>query len=225
MRGKIRCAAIFFLVLSAWLVATAERLAAQTETVIDGRNAAAAQFPHDQGAGWAAGVNPDTTLEAHFTIDNPPLKSGQPFNYELLITNTGEKTITLPRSLDWKIVETEDLEQDYVKASVTLELRSKGAFTYITPTLDLYSAPGKPDTLLVLHPGDSLRILGTSTLPMRSGPEWAGPKTLIGHLCMRSVSETFRQTPVGRRSNGARHEIPWCANADEKYEVSDAPGR
>jgi len=223
--GKVKSPAIFCLALSISLMAAAEKLAAQTETVIDGHNSAEAQSLHNQEAGWCAGVNPDTTLETHFTIDDPHPQPGHPFNYELLITNTGEKTITLPRALDWKVVDTNGLEQQYVKAGVSLELRTEKVVTYITPTLVLYSVPGKPETMLTLRPGDSLRILGTSVLPTGLGPEWAGQKTLIGHLCLHSVSQTFRQTPIGRREGGSRQQMLWCANAVEQYQVNPAPER
>lgn len=198
-------------------------LAAQTETVINARNSGEVQSPHDQGAGWTAKVNPDTALEVHFTIDDATVGAGQAVDYELLVTNTGEKTITLPRALNWKVIDNGDLEQQYVKASVTLELRSQSAVTYITPTLDLYSTADNVDTMLIFRPGDSLRILGTSVLPAKPfGSEWAGRATLLGHLCVSTVSRTLKQSPSGRRVTHERQRMLWCTNADDRHEVNYA---
>jgi|HubBroStandDraft_2_1064218.scaffolds.fasta_scaffold22288_2 hypothetical protein len=227
MIGKKFVTAILCLLSFASLVADARKLSAQTETVINTRGLRESQPPHDQGAGWCAGVNPDTKLEARFTIDDPSPRAGSPVNYELLITNKGENAITLPRALNWKVVvDSDSLEQRYVMASVTLELRTQNAQTYITPTLNLYATADKTDTLLSFHPGDSLRILGTSVLPATPfGSQSGGRTTLLGHLCVSAISRNFTQSPTGRKANGGRQQMLWCTNADEKYEVNYAPER
>ena len=87
------------------------RLPAQTETVINARDLTEAQTRDDQAAGWTSAVNPDTTLEARFTIDNPNPKPGSAVNYELLVMNKGERAVTLPRALNREEVNNGSLDQ------------------------------------------------------------------------------------------------------------------
>jgi hypothetical protein len=210
-------AAFFLCVFSALLLA-------QTETVIDARDKERIQPAHAQSSGWSAGVNRDTTLEAVFTIADPNLKPGSHVDYELAITNTGTKATAIPRTLDWKDVDTDSLDQRYVKGSVNLELRAKDATTFIPPTLILYSTDQKPSTALVLAPGDSIRLLGTTILPATAfSPKGGGTATLLGHFCVSAVSVSV--TPTGSRPRGisTSESGMWCANADQKYEVTFAP--
>jgi len=212
------------LFLAVLLLLSVGRLPAQIETAISARNLTEAQTRDDQAAGWTVGVNPDTTLETRFTIDNPTPKPGSKVNYELLILNKGGQAITLPRALNWEEVNNGSEDQRYIKASVTLELRTDKAFTYITPTLNLYSTQEKPGTTLILKPGDSLRLLGTTILPVTAfSPQLAGRAKLIGHLCVRDVSKAFTESRPGRRVSSNRQQILWCANADEKYGVNYEP--
>ena len=206
------------------LVADSGKLSA-TETVINARGARESQSPHDREVFWSKAVNPDTTLEARFTIDDPSLRAGEPVNYELLITNTGERATIFPRALNWKdVVDSGSPELQYVvKASVTLELRNQNAHTYITPTVNLYATAEKTDTLLILRPGDSLRILGRSVLLAAPvGSPSTGPTMLLGHLCVTAVPT---KSPTGREVNYTWGQASWCTNADEKYEVNYPPDR
>jgi hypothetical protein len=213
--------------LAVFVLLAVGRLPAQTETVISARDLTEAQTRDDQAAGWTVGVNPDTNLEARFTVDNPTPNPGSAVNYELLIMNKGEHAITLPRALSWEEVNNGSQDQRYTKASVTLELRTEKAFTYLTPTLNLFSTQEKPVTTLILRPGDSLRLLGTTTLPVIAfSPQTAGRANLIGHLCVRDVSKAFAQSGSDKTvNNNYRQQILWCANADEKYEVNYEPQR
>lgn len=78
--------------------------------------------------------------------------------------------------------------------------------------------------MLTVSPGDSLRLLGTTILPVTAfSPELAGPGNLVGHLCVREVSRTFIESRSGRRVYSNRQQILWCANAAEKYEVNYEP--
>lgn len=205
--------------LLAGLLLSAAGLSAQTETVINDRDAPGP--PHDVGAGWSAGVNPETTLIAHFILDDPAPKPGSAVNYDLRITNMGEKAVVLPRALDWKVVEDGSADQQYVRASVTLELSTDKAITFITPTMNLYLVAGKPDTSLTLRPGDSVRLLGTATMPLTAfGPNLEGPAEFTGHLCVHQVSKSFTHSSSGHKFSSSRQQMLWCVNADEKYEVN-----
>jgi hypothetical protein len=211
--------AYFGLFLTVFLLSAVGGLRAQTETVINARDSPHVQRADEQGGGWCAGVNPDTNLEAQFTIDNTDPKPGSAMNYELLVTNKGEKAIALPRALDWKEVDSGSLEQRYLVARVTLELRAEGgAHTYIAP-LALYSTAEKPGTALVLRPGDSLRLLGSAILPA-TALQGAGRANLLGHLCVSDMTKTFEQSRIGLRVRGDLGQMLWCANAAEKYEVN-----
>ncbi len=210
----------FLSLLLAVLLLSEGAMSAQTETVIDGRG----ELAQNEGAGWSAGLNPDTTLVASFTVDNPTPKPGSAVNYELRITNMGEKAVAFPRSLHRKLVENGSLEQQYFRANVTLELRTEKALTYITPTMNLYSTAEKPETSLLLRPGDSLRLIGTAIIPLTafSPPETA---SLTGHLCVHQVSKTFAQSSTGHKLSSNQQQMLWCVNADDRYEVHYAEQR
>src|SRR5271167_799141 len=195
------------------LCAFSSLLVAQTETIIDGRDKGLTQ--HAGASSWGAGVNRDTTLEAVFTIGDPNLKPGSHVDYELVITNTGTKAIAIPRTLDWKAVDTGSFEQRYVNGSVILKLRTKEMETFIPSNLSLYSTDQKPSTTLVLAPGDSIRLLGTTVLPAWTfRPKGTGNPMLLGHFCVTAVSES-----VTAARRGTFENLLWCVNADQKYEV------
>jgi hypothetical protein len=115
-------------------------------------------------------------------------------------------------------------ERRRISRSLNRRLRTKDVVTYLTPTVILYSTNEKPSTALVLRPGDSIRLLGTSILPATGfGPEWVGNAMLQGHLCLASVS--VRAAPAGGARKGTQmtNNALWCVNADQKYEVTLAP--
>ena len=217
------------LMTTAFLVLAVGELLAQTTTVIDGRNSKRVPPPGGHEFGWSASVNPDTTLTAYFSIDNSAPQPGSVVNYELLITNTGEKAVMLPRALDWGDVESGSAEQKYVKASVILRLETNNGKTvsvsFLPDTLDLYSTVAKPRTALVLRPGDSLRVLGASVLPNKAfSSQFGEGTTLLGHLCVSSVSLLLQPSVTGQREARNLHsQSLWCVNANEKYEVNYAP--
>jgi hypothetical protein len=116
-------------------------------------------------------------------------------------------------------------EQRFEKGSVNLQLTTKDVMTFVTPTLVLYSTAEKPSSALVLQPGDSLRLRGTTLLPATAfGAEWIGSVTLLGHFCVSTVSVSSGETGSHHKIGGTSEGNMWCVNADQKYEVTFAPG-
>jgi hypothetical protein len=200
------------------LFAFSPLLPGQTKTVINARGEERAAPWHAQGAGWSVGVDRDV-LQALINIEDQKLTAGSVVDYELTVTNTGSEAVNVPRSLEWKDVDSGSSEQRYTEAKVVFELGTKESFTNLTPTLNFYSVKEKPSTQLVLYPGDSIRILGTLSVQAREfSPKWTGKATLTAHLCVSSIHLTSVPGP-GKRNEIAKQML-WCVTADPKYEVS-----
>jgi len=103
-----------------------------------------------------------------FTIDNPAnLKRDHRFDYELVITNRGNKALVIPQCLNWEDVDTGSRDQRFVWASVGIKVRTKDDLEgELNGGLTLYGAEDRPSSELVLKPGESVRILASVTLPI-----------------------------------------------------------
>lgn len=192
-------------------------LPAQTQTTINARGEARTAPIHAQGGGWSASVDRNT-MQAVFTVNQQDLAAGRSVDYELLVTNTGSNAVKIPRTLEWKDVDSGGSDQRYTEGKVVFELSTKDRFTPMSPTLNLYSVGEKPSTQLDLEPGDSIRILGTMSLPaMAFNPNWIGQATLTAHFCVSSIEFALSE---GAHKKTEKNQMLWCVSADPKYEVN-----
>jgi len=135
-----------------------------------------------------------------------------------MVTNTGTKPVMVPRALEWSDVDSGGPEQNYKIAKVVFQLGTKQSFTNLTPMLNLYSVEPKPSTQLTLNPGDSVRILGTLSLPpAESHPNWSGAATLTAHFCVSSIRIASPAGPTHK--NSSENRMLWCVTARPTYDV------
>jgi hypothetical protein len=204
------------------LLAFSALLDAQTQTIINGRGEQRPAPYHASGGGWSATVDHDTARAA-LTLAERDLKPRGTADYDVVVTNTGSKSVTVPRTLDWGEIDSGASGQEYLIGQVVFELSTKDAFTPITPALNLYSVDGKPSSRLVLEPGDSVRILGTLRLPANGfSPKWRGTAALTAHFCISSVRISSGE---GSRHASQNKTMLWCVSADPTYEVHFDPGQ
>jgi hypothetical protein len=141
---------------------------AQTVTDIDTRGkpgTGPAGHPLESSGGQ--GRIDTTTLKAVFMINDPnSLKPGNRFDYEMVITNQGKDTVSIPQTLNWEDVETGSDDQPYLWANVDIRVTAGNLEGSIADDFRLYGAEDKPSTEVVLRPGDSVRILGWVMLPL-----------------------------------------------------------
>jgi hypothetical protein len=212
------------------LCSSSSLLRAQTESVIDARGKEPSQPTCCYFVDFSGfGSHPNETLTAVFTIDDPAnVTATSRMDYQMVITNTGKKSVVIPRSLDWKDVDTASSELRFLRASLLFQLRAKdGSDIWLSKGgVTLYSSDDRPSTRLVLGPGDSVRILGSTTL---AGTTVAGSKSgkamLSAQFCVGSVVWT-RPTPTKDASKESGTLPGWkgqslgCASVESNYEVN-----
>jgi len=169
----------------------------------------------------------DTALRAVFTIDNPTnLKRGNRFDYELVITNQGNKTLVIPQCLNWEDVESGSRDQRYIWATVGVKVSAKGDLeSELDGGLTLYGTEERPSSELVLKSGESVRILGSEILPisMSINGKIIGEAKLAGVFYVGSG--WLHRTPTPTIPDGYRDEtrLLLSAVAEEQYLVSLGP--
>jgi hypothetical protein len=178
--------------------------------------------------GSGTGQGRQSVLEAVLTVVNPSgLAPGDPFDFELLITNRGKKPIVLPQSLNWGDVDTGGKEWRYISADVTLQVAPDGGHqrAWLDLGLSFYGSDERPGTELVLNPGDRARILGSGRLPLSMNIN--GSPIRKGTLAARfSVSKVWlHPAPTKDVPDGYRAESRTVAAAETEpqYPVEFKP--
>jgi hypothetical protein len=210
--------AFLSLLLTSFLLLAAGRLLAQEEFVINAR-VVEPDEPHCchflDFSGF--GSHPNESLKATFTFDSAKVMPADPIDFEMVITNTGKESLVIPRSLDWRDIDTGTPELHFVRATLLFEVRSEdGSFISTSNRfVYLYSSDDRPSTQLVLDPGHAMRILGSTVLP---DPRRAGPKVgkimVTAQFCLYSLVWSRGPEP------GSSGRASRCASIDQKYELN-----
>jgi hypothetical protein len=162
----------------------------------------------------------NATLKAVFRIDDPSsLNAGDRFDYELVITNQGRNPVVIPRALNWYDVQTGNGEPNSW-ASVDIRVDAGDGLEASLPNgLKLYGTKDKDWSEVTLAPGDSVRILGSVTLPLSMGinQKRVGKATLIGAFHLGTM--WVHRTPTVEDPDAYRTESRWLfsAFASERY--------
>jgi hypothetical protein len=195
---------------------------AQTVTDIDTRSKLWTG-PTGRVLGSSSRLDEDSdTLKAVFVIDDPSsLQAGNRFDYELLITNQGKNPVVIPRALSWEDAQTGDGELNSW-ASVDIRVDAGDGLEASLPNgLKLYGTEDKPWSEVALAPGDSVRILGSITLPLSMGINQTrvGRATLKGAFHLGKMC--IHRTPTVEDPDAYRTESWWLfsAVASERYPV------
>ena len=109
----------------------------------------------------------------HFTLsvaDPSNLAAGQPFEYELLLTNAGLEDLLLPRSLTATAIHAAGKgKAQYQTATVNFEVvGEQDSPSQFGAGLAFYGLTADPSNILRLQSGDSVRIIGNATLPAKA---------------------------------------------------------
>jgi len=109
-----------------------------------------------------------------FTLaDTSKIQYGKKFNYALTVTNISDHSIWLPSTVAWTHVEDrQKKEQTYYVCRILFHLRAPTSFTLMSAGLSLYGSTERPDTVVNLKPGNSVRILGST---MMAPQGWTSP--------------------------------------------------
>jgi hypothetical protein len=182
---------------------------AQTESIIDTRGqqqTVATPLPARCGSGGAAWPRPDeytesSRVKAELIVTNPEsIVVGEPFEFELILTNETAGEITVPQSLDGKdVVDPGVAIQHYEDDDIYFELQPTDPDVVnqaprFSANLALFSSHLKFSTFVPLRPGDSVRILGTATF--RPGRNLRKPES--GEM-EATLSSYFEIRRAGRR--------------------------
>jgi hypothetical protein len=176
--------------------------------------------------GSGTGPGDQKSLEAVLTVPDPSeLIPGKPFDFELLVTNRGKKTVVIPQSLDWDDVNSGGPDWRYRVANVVLQVAPDGGHQrgHIDLGLQFYGSDEKPLTELVLAPGDGVRIFGTGQLPVSMNIN--GYPILKGKLS-GSFLDTYRVASYGSNCNCPRRiQVGWAHNFFRRVgaEISGKP--
>jgi hypothetical protein len=135
------------------------------------------------GKGLASDGQTRFSIQVTFSlIDSPSLEIGSRLGYEIELVNKRSTDLAIPQSLDWADVDSGEHLQQYETANVNFDLKFRdGARTAIEGNIAFYGKKSKPSTMLVLHPGDSVRILG-NTQPIMDGVKVPENAVLSGDL-------------------------------------------
>jgi hypothetical protein len=159
-------------------------------------------------------------LSAVFVIDDPSnLRAGERFDYELVVTNRGNRPVAVPRALNWEDVQIGDGDP-YSWASVDIRVDAGDGLEASLPySLKLYGSKDKPWSEVVLGFGESVRILGSDRLPVSMNIN-AKPvaKATVKSIFHLGTMRLYR-TPSGEVPDAYRSESRWSfsAIAGEQY--------
>lgn len=185
---------IAFLTAVTFLLLTSSLALAQVATIdTRGQQPTGPSVPITEGTGSSgAGNAVSKSLEIKLSLPaQANLVVGEPFDYELLVTNKSAKEMLLPQSLSWSDVEDgSEREQRYEELETSLAVIAEdGDRGVIEGNLVLYGKDMNPASMIALKPGASIRILGRTTFD----PVWNTPPApsmgmrLVAYLAVNSA--------------------------------------
>lgn len=138
------------------------------QNVIDTRDKSQSEIPgHQARVAFVGNARDQKILSGVATITGSTnLTPGSHFDYELLVTNDSNASVIIPQSFHWKEIDNGQASLSFVRATLLLQLQ---CLKYAADELDhvvLYGSHERPETEIVLHIGDSVRILGSGLMPL-----------------------------------------------------------
>jgi hypothetical protein len=171
------------MLMVAWLTATTIPLPAQT--IIDATGPVHSRL-RNPTSGRAGSTGRRLPIQIALDFPPSPPNSEGILNVSFLLTNGGNKNLTIPISLNPGDLEPKDPKQSYSVEHLHLYVTSNQDAKSVLPGgADLYGSLSQPHTLLTLLPGKSARIL----IKVRPPREVAGRKgrvLFIGHAALET---------------------------------------
>jgi hypothetical protein len=162
---------------------------------------------HIVGGTGGNGATVSQSLQTSFSVLDPGrLAMGESFDYEFIVTNKSDKTVLMPQSLRWSDVQdTGEQEQRYEQVEVSFALiMDEGDQASIQGNLTLYGKKADPTTMVLLAPGDAVRIVGTTKLT----PVWIHPPSASSKIRMQAylAVNSVRLRPTGSQPDHYRQD-------------------
>jgi hypothetical protein len=195
------------------------------QTVIDARGKSNSEiYGHVGRAGSFGDPRHQKILSGILTITNSRnLVAGSRFDYELWVTNDSNASVVIPKTLDWNQVDDGHASQTFMRARLLMQME---CLKYSSGELDLfvlYGSDQRPETEVLLKPGESVCILGSGLMPLPSNTG-----------CQSEDSATFRiffdvyETVLQRNPQPALPDaydidqrLAVVANAKRKYPITN----
>jgi hypothetical protein len=83
----------------------------------------------------------------------------------LLVTNDSNASVVIPKTLDWNGIDDGHASQTFWRANLLMQMK---CLQYSSGELDhlaFYGSEQRPETEVMLKPGESVRILGSGLMP------------------------------------------------------------
>jgi hypothetical protein len=138
------------------------------QNVIDTRGKSYTEIPGYQArVAFVGNPREQKILSGVVTITgSTSLTPGSPFDYELLVRNDSNVPVVIPQAFDWKEIDDGQEKQNFVRAILLVQVE---CLKYTSDVLDhvvLYGSREKPETEITMQIGDSVRILGSGSVPV-----------------------------------------------------------
>jgi hypothetical protein len=197
------------------------------QNVIDTRDKSYSEISGYQGQVEPVG-NPreQKILSGLVTITGPTnLTPGSYFDYELLVTNDSHASVVIPRSFDWKEIDNGQARQDFVRATLLVQLE---CLKYTSDELDhivLYGLHEQPDTEVTLHVGESVRILGSGLIPLQPNLHCQSQPTATVRVNFEVYGLTLKREPepVMPDAYSLDEQLLVVANGKKEYPIIYPP--
>jgi hypothetical protein len=143
------------------------------------------------GTGEGGGISKHSPLKLELSVDEDRPQLGDPFAYELLLTNRSDKDVMVPRSVRWSdTADKNGRPQTYQELAISFAVVGRdGNKLPFNAILSLYGSKDNPDSMVALGPGESMRILGSTYLYPKLAPNAEPPAgNLQAYLAVNSVN-------------------------------------
>jgi hypothetical protein len=162
-------------------------------------------------------------LSGILTITDPGnLVAGSRFDYELVVTNDSNESMVIPQTLDWSEIDDGHTSQTFVRAILSVQMECSQILGELNH-FALYGSDKRPETEVTLKPGESVRILGSSLMPLPPTEACQSEDTATFGADFEVYATTLKREPVPAMPEGyaidERKLI--VANAKKKYPITN----
>ena len=200
------------------------------QNVIDTRDTAYREISgHLARSGGSAGDH--KYLKGVFTIsDAANLTPGSRFDYELVVTNNQSVPIAIPQALDWKEIDQGRPSQNFVRATLSVHMGclehepiglndELGGLDYVV----LYGSDERPETEIMLGPGESVRILGSGLMPLHRNMicQSKGTATFFANFQVSAMALQRKPEPAMPDAYWLDGRLGVVANGHKEYPIID----
>jgi len=163
-------------------------------------------------------------ISGMLTIKDPRnLVAGSRFDYELLVTNDSNASVVIPKMLDWNEIDDGHARQTFWRANLLIQVE---CLQYSSGKLDLLAFNGsdqRPETEVMLKPGESVRILGSGLMPLPSTVSCESEDAAVFRVFFDVFEAAMRRNPEPALPDAydLDERLAVVANAKRKYPITN----